>query len=136
MRLARATVRKARIEIIPMIDTIFFLLVFFMLASLAMSDLATVPVSLPAAHGAPPADAAPVVLTGDRAGRTYFNQQQVPTVREAVRRLALAAEPGRTLSVVINIDQHVEYRRFVELFDAVRASGLPRISLAVKPSGE
>jgi biopolymer transport protein ExbD len=38
--------------------------------------------------------------------------------------------------VVINIDQHVEYRRFVELFDAVRASGLPRLSLAVNPSGE
>ncbi len=37
MRLNRSQVPKARIEIIPMIDTIFFLLVFFMMASLSMT---------------------------------------------------------------------------------------------------
>ena len=46
MRLARRTLKKARIEIIPMIDTIFFLLVFFMISTLSMSRYSGLPVQL------------------------------------------------------------------------------------------
>ena len=37
MRIQRRSIKKARIEIIPMIDTIFFLLVFFMISTLSMT---------------------------------------------------------------------------------------------------
>ena len=46
MRLRRPETKKARIEIIPMIDTVFFLLVFFMIASLAMTKMTGMPVQL------------------------------------------------------------------------------------------
>jgi biopolymer transport protein ExbD len=50
MRLQRKTgSKKARIEIIPMIDTIFFLLVFFMISALSMSRFTGVQVNLPKA---------------------------------------------------------------------------------------
>ena len=44
-----ALTKKARIEIIPMIDTIFFLLVFFMISTLSMSQYRGMPVNLPKA---------------------------------------------------------------------------------------
>ncbi len=43
----RRTLKKTRIEIIPMIDTMFFLLVFFMLSSLALTHMNGLPVDLP-----------------------------------------------------------------------------------------
>ncbi|HXF75351.1 MAG TPA: biopolymer transporter ExbD, partial [Methylomirabilota bacterium] len=49
MRLPRRTIKKARIEIIPMIDTIFFLLVFFMISTLSMTRYSGLPVNLPKA---------------------------------------------------------------------------------------
>ena len=49
MKVARHPTKKARIEIIPMIDTVFFLLVFFMMASLSMTVYRGVPLSLPKA---------------------------------------------------------------------------------------
>ena len=49
MRLAEREIKKARIEIIPMIDTIFFLLVFFMISTLSMSRYSGLPVNLPKA---------------------------------------------------------------------------------------
>jgi biopolymer transport protein ExbD len=49
VKLRRRPPRKARIEIIPMIDTVFFLLVFFMMASLAMTVHGGIPVNLPKA---------------------------------------------------------------------------------------
>ena len=51
--------RKARIEIIPMIDTVFFLLVFFMMASLSMTVYRGMPVSLPRAASGSAAPARP-----------------------------------------------------------------------------
>src|SRR4029434_2095603 len=77
MRLARRTIKKARIEIIPMIDTIFFLLVFFMISTLSMSRYSGVPVNLPkAATGQQPAsESAAVTITPD--GKVYIDKQEV-----------------------------------------------------------
>ena len=47
MKISGYQPKRARIEIIPMIDTIFFLLVFFMIASLAMTTAKGMPVNLP-----------------------------------------------------------------------------------------
>ena len=49
MRMQRRSIKKARIEIIPMIDTIFFLLVFFMISTLSMTQFKGMPVNLPKA---------------------------------------------------------------------------------------
>jgi biopolymer transport protein ExbD len=49
MKLRRRESRRARIEIVPMIDVVFFLLVFFMMASLSMAVYAGLPVNLPQA---------------------------------------------------------------------------------------
>jgi biopolymer transport protein ExbD len=135
MRLRRIQLRKARIEIIPMIDTMFFLLVFFMLSSLTMSNLYTVPVTLPEAKGTPEKSQEIVMLTITKDRKIYFNKDEVSSVRNAMSLLSACAQNGRKLSVIINIDQSVEYRRFVELFNGIQQSGIPRISLAINQVG-
>ena len=78
MRLQRkGNLKKARIEIIPMIDTIFFLLVFFMISTLSMSRFTGVQVNLPkAASGSqPPTETIVISLTKD--DQLFFNKTQM-----------------------------------------------------------
>ena len=63
----RRELKRTKIEIIPMIDTIFFLLVFFMLSSLALVRLNGLPVNLPPASTATRQQAQDVTITIDAA---------------------------------------------------------------------
>jgi len=132
MRLARRTIRKARIEIIPMIDTIFFLLVFFMISTLSMARYSGLPVNLPkAASGQQPAsESATVTITPD--GKVFIDKQEV--VRENIRSLLqqrLSANPE--LLILINADERVEHGRVVEVMDEARQAGVVKMAIAVKP---
>jgi biopolymer transport protein ExbD len=132
MRLARRTIKKARIEIIPMIDTIFFLLVFFMISTLSMARYSGLPVNLPkAASGQQPAsESAVVTITQD--GKVFIDKQEV--ARDNIRSLLqqrLATKPE--LLVLINADERVEHGRVVEVMDDARQAGVVKMAIAVKP---
>ncbi|HEY7164166.1 MAG TPA: biopolymer transporter ExbD [Candidatus Binatia bacterium] len=132
MRLARRNIKKARIEIIPMIDTIFFLLVFFMISTLSMARYTGLPVNLPkAASGQQaPSESAAVTITQD--GKVFIDKQEVP--RENVRAILqqrLAVKPD--LLVLINGDEHVEHGVVVDIMDAARQAGVAKMAIAVKP---
>ena len=133
MRLARRDTRKARIEIIPMIDTVFFLLVFFMIASLSMAAYHGMPVNLPkAATGRPTRDDT-AAITLSRDGRTYLDHEAIaPTALSPRLRSMVTANPG--LVVVINADGEVLHHRVVEAVDAARAAGAARVAIAVAPA--
>ncbi len=77
MRIQRRSIKKARIEIIPMIDTIFFLLVFFMISTLSMSQFKGMPVNLPKAASGQQAPAESAAITIDKEGRLFLNQQAI-----------------------------------------------------------
>jgi len=133
MRLQRKTgSKKARIEIIPMIDTIFFLLVFFMISALSMSRFTGVEVNLPkAASGSqPPTETIVISLTADE--QLFFNKTPVP--RESLQS-SLEAELAKNpeLLVVINADDGVQHGKVVELMDQARQTGAAKLSIAVKP---
>src|SRR5262245_19124459 len=69
--------RRARIEIIPMIDVVFFLLVFFMMASLAMTIYHGLPVSLPQAASGQRNAAETAAITLSRDGGTFLDREPV-----------------------------------------------------------
>ncbi len=115
-----------------MIDVVFFLLVFFMVASLAMSVHRGLPVGLPPAVTGRPARDDRVTVTVDREGRLYVDRE--PTTREALEdrlRARLAGRPD--LAVTIAADGDVVHRRVVEVVDAARAAGAHRLAIAVAP---
>ncbi|MBI4490485.1 MAG: biopolymer transporter ExbD [Deltaproteobacteria bacterium] len=132
MRIQRTGVKKARIEIVPMIDTIFFLLVFFMIATLSMSEYRGLPVNLPrAASGQqPPTEAVSITLTKD--GRVLINKQEVK--REVfLDRLREYLANNLDLLVIINADHGVQHGEVVEIMDEARQAGVAKMAIAVKP---
>ena len=74
MRLPATAKKKARIEIIPMIDTMFFLLVFFMIATLSMTLQRGMPVNLPEAESSTDKVQEEVSLSITKEGALFFNK--------------------------------------------------------------
>jgi biopolymer transport protein ExbD len=133
MRLPRTTRKKPRIEIIPMIDTMFFLLVFFMVATLSMTVQRGLPVNLPHAASARDEIKQVITLTLTKEGKLYFDKEELASPAEAALRLASQIKPDTQVSVVINADRAVEHGRVIDLMDAVRQVGVTRIAVAVRP---
>src|SRR5258708_34995418 len=106
MKIRQRTTKRARIEIIPMIDVIFFLLVFFMISSLAMTRINSLPVSLPKTSSSPEAIRQEVILTIARSGELYVNK--TPIALESIgRHLAYEMKKNPQEIVVVNADQGV-----------------------------
>ncbi|MBP2626832.1 MAG: tolR: protein TolR [Firmicutes bacterium] len=136
MKMPRKPLKKARIEIIPMIDTMFFLLVFFMLATLTMSNQYTLPVNLPHAAGIQDKPQQVISLTLTKEGKLFCDKEQVGTPAEAAQRLVRQRQSDKQISVIINADSGVEHGRVVELMDVIRRKGIQRIAIAVNPAGK
>ncbi len=137
MRVKRHAVEKARIELIPMIDTMAFLLVFFMIASLAMTQQLGMPVNLPRASSAvrqPSADHT-LVVSIDHAGHLFLNKQAMKwdELQSAVK-ARLAARPG--LTIVLNADEGLRHGAVVKLMDALRHAGAAQISESTQTSND
>jgi biopolymer transport protein ExbD len=132
MRIQRRTLKKARIEIIPMIDTIFFLLVFFMISTLSMAQYRGMPVKLPKAASGQQAPAESAAITIDNQGRLFVDKQPVEkSMLGDLLRQQLAQNAD--LLVVINADDAIEHGRVVEVMDIARVANVAKMAIAVKP---
>ena len=134
MKVPRHEARKPRIEIIPMIDTVFFLLVFFMIASLSMTAYNGMPVNLPQAATGVQAASESASVTVDRTGQTFLDREAVPLSGLGQRVRSLVSERP-SLAFVINADGEVAHHHVVDVLDALREAGASRIAIAVTPSG-
>lgn len=133
MKFPRKARKKARIEIIPMIDTMFFLLVFFMVATLSMTIQKGLQVNLPHAATAREDVYQTVTLTITKEGKLYFNKDEAGSVAEAAGRLKGLWQSDVPPSVIINADRSVEHGQVIELMDAVRQAGIVKMAVAVRP---
>ncbi len=133
MRLPFATKKKARIEIIPMIDTMFFLLVFFMIATLSMTMQKGMPVNLPTAGSATDFVAEEVSLTLTKNGQLFFNKEPIG-ILDLEPRLHSLLQEEREPSVVINADEAVSHGRVLAVMDSVRKTGIYNMAIAIKPN--
>lgn len=132
MRIQHRSMKKARIEIIPMIDTIFFLLVFFMISSLSMSRFKGMPVNLPKAASGQQSPAESAAITIDKSNHIFLDKQPIDQTGLAdLLRAQLAKNPE--LLVVINADDGVEHGRVVEIMDIARSANVAKMAIAVKP---
>ena len=131
MRIARKASEKARIEIIPMIDVIFFLLVFFMVSTLSMTINRGLPVNLPTAATSQKDMRDNVSLTVMQDGKIFLNKEPV-TLQDMGPRVkaALAGDPRP--AVVINADGQVLHSTVVDILDELRQAGVAGLAIAVK----
>jgi biopolymer transport protein ExbD len=134
---ARRELKRTRIEIIPMVDTMFFLLVFFMLSSLAMTKLQSIPVNLPKAATADRENALDFTVTIDSSLRGYINGAPVDLAQlgPTIQKMAGSGADLTKASVVINADTHVPYGVVVSCIDQARAVGVTHFPLATAAPG-
>ena len=123
--------RKGRIEIIPMIDVMFFLLATFMLASLTMQNLHSMAVNLPQGRAAPLQATHPITLTVTREGAILLNETGV-----TLDTLAATLRPrlgGPASHVIVAVDSAAPSGIVVQAMLKAREAGAERFLFAVKP---
>lgn len=122
--------RSPQIMIIPMIDIIFFLLVFFMMSTLYMTSQETIPVNLPAAASARQDVVKSLQVTVARDGRLYLGKEDM-ALPQLKARLAAEAKSA-DIAVALRADKEVDYGTFIAVMDELKTSGIQRISLAAR----
>lgn len=126
--------RRGRIEIIPMIDVMFFLVVTFMLASLSMQTLNSVPVNLPQGKAARLDDRkTPVTLTITRDSHIFLDK--TPTTLETMSAMLKAMLRGNNASVIVAADDAAPEGVVVRAMLQARAAGVEHFLIAVKRNG-
>lgn len=132
--------RSLRIEnqpelmIIPMIDIIFFLLVFFMISTLSMVEQHTIPVSLPQAAAVQQDIPQSVNITVLQDGKILFEQEEMPVSLLAKRvSVELTKQPDHVF--VLRADKQVEYGQVVTVLDELKLAGARRVSVATEKKG-
>ncbi|CAM2156596.1 biopolymer transport protein ExbD [Pararobbsia alpina] len=125
-------VRKARIEIIPMIDIMFFLLVFFIMITLHMIPNAGLRTQLPSSSSAQSLVPPNVTVSiADDGGVSVDGKSMTPEALTAM--LAARPDPGHTVVTVAGAAQaHIQ--RLVAVMDACRTAGVSQVALAAQPT--
>ncbi len=137
MAFERRAKRRGRVELIPMIDVMTFLLTFFMLFTTFKTGTGALDVELPQAASAVTPSAQNITVTIDARGRFFVNERNVDLdtlAREVKQRLKKSPET----TIVLRADEKVEYRYLVEAIDSLRGVGGYKLALAVekKPKPE
>jgi biopolymer transport protein ExbD len=135
MRIRQRPVKRVRIEIIPMIDVIFFLLVFFMVTSLAMTRINSVKVVLPKTSGKPENIRQNIILTVRKDGTLLVNKASV-TLDSLGPQLVGQMQGNPQDVVIVNADEGVNYGLVVQAMDRAKQAGIHKFALAVEAGGE
>lgn len=131
MKFKRArTYRRGRIEIIPMIDVMFFLLVTFMLASLSMQSLNALAVNLPKGEAQVLQQKEPVTLTITKDSQILLDKN--PTSLEALAFVLKPMLQGRDPNVVVSADSAAPEGVVVQAMLQARRAGVENFLIAVK----
>lgn len=125
--------RKARLEIIPLIDIIFFLLATFVMVSLSMVKNQGISVNLPVAASSAPQERGDfTVITVSADGAVYFNKDAV-TLEELAGRLKELKAADADPRVFINGDAQAEFGRAIAVLDEVRRLGIAKVAIETQP---
>ncbi len=127
--------KKARIEIIPLIDIMFFLLAAFMLASLSMIRLQSLKMNLPTAMVATKTSKAPISISVKKNGDVYVEKTPYNLV-ELRAYLSNRYYLDTNVSVYITGDNEAHHGQTIDVLDLVRQEHIQQVSFAISaPTG-
>lgn len=126
--------RKTRLEIIPLIDVMFFLLASFMMVSLTMTKQQTIKVNLPVAS-ATQSDFKPdmINLAVNATGDVFYDKAAI-TLPELDRKLAERFGKDPATPVYISADEKTRWTDMVKALDAAKRAGFTKVAFNVKPA--
>jgi biopolymer transport protein ExbD len=126
--LKRKPRRIAEINLINMIDMLFFLIVFFVLTSSFTSETG-LDINKPKAQSSKNLPKQPLIVGVTRDGSIHVNESPVsPRALEGVLRHYMALDPDR--SVVIVADRDAQIARAVDVMDACNLAGVKKYSIS------
>jgi biopolymer transport protein ExbD len=124
--------KRARIEIIPLIDVIFFLLATFMIVSLSMVKNKGIPVNLPGAASATPQDhSTDTTITVTKDGKLYFNKELL-TLDQLPARLQQLKREQPDPKIYVNGDQQAYFGAAIGVLDDLRSAGIMKVAIDTK----
>ncbi len=132
MRILRARKsKKGRIEIIPMIDVMFFLLATSMLASLAMQKINSLPVNLPQGQGRVFDVSKKITLTIDKNNLLYLNNSKI-LLEQIGQKIFPLINSGFEDTIIINADKNSSHGVVTESMLKAKQAGAKHFAIVVK----
>jgi biopolymer transport protein ExbD len=125
--------RRGRIEIIPMIDVMFFLLATFMLASLSMQNLNSLAVNLPKGKAPAMQVKTPVTLTVAAGGEIFLDK--TPVTLDSLAATLRPMLQGTSQTVIVAADEVAPQGAVVKAMLQAREAGAEHFLIAVKRGG-
>ena len=123
--------RKVRIEMLPLIDIVFLLLVFFIYAMLSMAVHRGLPVLLPTTVSAKIDKDLIVSVTVKSEGSIYVDKEQIG-LNELASFLKTKAEIDKDVGILLFADRSLSYQSLFQVLDQIKIAGVRRISLQAK----
>ena len=124
--------KKARIEIIPLIDVVFFLLATFVLFTLSLNKSNGIPVALPQSSTGEPRDpAGSVTISVTQEGTLAWNKEPI-SLDEFITRLQAYKQVEPNPKVLINGDENALFAQARYVFDEARKAGIQKILIETK----
>lgn len=127
----RRAFKKPEVMIIPMIDIMFFLLVFFMLSTLYMVDLKTIPVNMPKVQNAQSQTNVNYLVTMKADGSLYLEDKLIDEA-SLLQGAKDRYQEDNNFAVVIRADENVDYGKIMALLDKFKGLGITKFGLATE----
>lgn len=122
---------KPEVVIIPMIDIMFFLLVFFIMSTLYMVNVKTVDVNLPKTQSAQTQLNVTYLVTVRKDGSLWLEDQPIDA-DTLVQQARMESQKNPRFAVVVRADGDMNYSGVMELLDRFRQAGITRFGLAAQ----
>ncbi len=133
MRVKAYQFKKARIEIVPLIDVIFFLLATFVMVSLSMTKNQGVQVQLPSASTAEKIEdrESAATLTVTQSGEIFFNKDKV-SMAQLPFKLQTYKAASKDPKVVVSAEAKADFKNVVAVLDEARKVGILKVGISTE----
>lgn len=122
-------VKTPDLMIIPMIDIMFFLLVFFMISTMYMVDVKTIPIKLPTASNASATASTTFSVSIKKDGSIWLEDKQTDARSLAMQAL-MEQKTNPNFAIVIRADKDADYGEVIAILDLLRGAGINKFGLA------
>jgi biopolymer transport protein ExbD len=128
MKIQLNPLRKPRIEMLPLIDVVFLLLVFFLYSILSMAVHRGMPVDLPISSTVKVDKKLIISVTIDGRGQIFLDKKAV-ALKELAEKLRGYTRENPIPGVLLFADKNLPYQQLFAVIDQIKTAGISRISL-------
>ena len=124
-------IKKPRIEMMPLIDVVFLLLVFFIYAMLSMAVHRSLPVSLPVSSIAAVSTELNLTVTVRQNGEIYLDKRKVTLeqMQNILLEKSRMADDAKLVQIDLFADKALSYQELYKILDVIKNTGISNVSL-------